>query len=133
MFTNRKARIEDISNINANRFLTEFDKQSLIDAWGLYKAETLLKGEEIIAVAVFREFHKGFFTAGTIIKENINFTELKNVRKFIRHIISNHNANYVYSEGVTCPVRDRFHEFLGFEIEKDLETFKKWKFKGLLY
>lgn len=133
MFTNRKTRIEDISNINANRFLTENDKQILIDAWGLYKAETLLNGDEIIAIATFREFHPRFYLSGFIVKDNATISELKTIKAFVRHVISNHNADYVYSEGATCLVRDRFHEFLGFEIEKDLETFKKWKFKGLLY
>jgi ATP-dependent RNA circularization protein (DNA/RNA ligase family) len=133
MFTNRKTRIEDIANIKANKFLKEEEKTILVDAWGFYKAETLLNNDEIVAIATFREFHPRLYNSGIIIKDNITITELKKVKAFVKYVISSHNADYVYSEGATCPVRDRFHEFLGFEIEKDLDTFKKWKFKGLLY
>lgn len=133
MFTNRKTLPSDYVQIKANKFLDEDTKKLMIKAWGTYKAETLLKGEEIIAIAVFNQFHPRLFTSGIVIKENVSITELKKIKQFIKHVISNHNADYVYSECVTCPVRDRFHEFLGFEVEKDLDTFKKWKFKGLLY
>lgn len=133
MYTNRKTRIEDISNINANKFFKDIERETLINAWGYYKAETLFKGDEIIAIATFREFHPRLYHSGIIIKQDVTIDELKHVKAFVKHVISNQNADYVYSECVTCSVRDRFHEFLGFEVEKDLETFKKWKFKGLLY
>lgn len=133
MFTNRKIRVEDFENIKANKYFKENEKELLINAYGYYKAETLLKGDEIIAIATFREFHPRLYSSGFIVKENVSVSELKVIKAFVKHVISNQNADYVYSECVTCPVRDRFHEFLGFEVEKDLETFKKWKFKGLLY
>lgn len=133
MFTNRKTRVEDFENIKANKYLSQNDKQLMINAFGTYKAETLLKGDEIVCIVAYNEFHPRFYSSGIILKNNVTFTELKMVKAFIKHVISNQNADYVYSEGSTCSIRDRFHEFLGFEIEKDLETFKKWKFKGLVY
>lgn len=133
MFINRKTKVEDFVKINANKFFKETEKEILINAFGYYKAETLLKNEEIIAIATYREFHPRLYHSGIIIKENVSYTELKKIKEFIKHIIFEEKADYVYSECVTCEVRDRFHEFLGFEVEKDLETFKKWKFKGLKY
>lgn len=133
MYKNRRTRIEDFDNIKANKFMSDSDKQILIDAWGYYKAETLLKDDEVIAIATFREFHPRLYVSGFVVKENVSISDLKVIKAFAKHVISNQNADYVYSECVTCEIRDRFHEFLGFEVEKDLDTFKKWKFKGLLY
>ncbi len=133
MYKIRKTLPSDLIGINANQYLDESTRSLMINAWGHYKAETLLKDDEIISIATFNEFHPRLFVSGIVIKENITISELKEVKKFIKHVIAKQNADYVYSECVTCPVRDRFHKFLGFEVEKDLDTFKKWKFKGLLY
>lgn len=133
MYKRRETLPSDFIMIKANQFLSEEDKKLVINCWGCYKAETLLKDDEIIAIATFSEFHEKLYRAGIVIKKDVSIVDLKEIKKFITQVIADNKADYVYSECVTCKTRDRFHEFLGFEIEKDLANFKKWKFKNLKY
>ena len=133
MYQRRETLPSDFLMIKANKFLSKEDKSLVINCWGLYQAETLLKGQEIIAIATFSEFHTKLYRSGIVIKQDVSITDLKEIKKFITQVIIDNKADYVYSECVTCKVRDRFHKFLGFEIEKDLESFKKWKFRNLKY
>lgn len=132
MFLKRKSTKEDIFNIQANKWLL-IEKKFIVDNFDKVKMETLLKGQEIIAIAIFYEFYPRLFTSGFILKDKPSFSELKEVKKFAKEIIKENNADYVYSECEVCAVRDRFHRFLGFEVEKNLGNFNKWKFRNLKY
>ncbi len=133
MYATRKASSEDLLNIQANQFLDELTKLILLSSWGMLEAQTLLKGKEIIAIAIFKEFHPTLYSSGIVIKNNVSLSDLKQIKKFITKIIKDKNAQYVHSECVVCSIRDRFHKFLNFEVEKDLGSYKKWKYKGLVY
>lgn len=132
MFKTKNSTAQDILNIDVNQYMN-LEKEYIIKCMDSIKLETLLNGDEVVAVILFKEFHPRFFVAGTLIKKDIKISELIELKKTVKNLIIKYNCDYVYSECVTCPVRDRFHEFLGFEVERDMDTFKKWKFKGLLY
>ena len=133
MFITRQSTSEDLINIKSNHFFDEQSKIILLSSWQMLEAQTLLNGDEIVAIALFREFHPDLYSSGIVIKNNVSLSELKRIKKFITQIIKDKQAKYVNSECVVCPIRDRFHEFLNFEIEKDLGSYRKWKFKGLVY
>lgn len=124
---------EDVYKIEANEY---FDIPSDLVIQGLnspiMKAWTFINGVRVAAIILASEFYKDFYSIGIIVCKDIRFSELKYIKKSIKEIIDFYGAKYVYSEGETHPVKDRFHEFMGFELEKDLlGKFKKWKYKGL--
>ena len=132
MYFYQQTKKEDIYNIKANKWL-DINKELIAQCVDITGMQTLFNDDEIVAIALYNEFHPRLYSAGFILKENPTIKDLKKVKLFVESIKDKLNADYIYSECVKCPVRDRFHKFVGFEVEKDLGTYKKWKFKNLKY
>ena len=125
---------EDFDNIIPNEHFIgitiEHAKQIMdmptIQKWSVFS-------DRLFAIIIANEFCKDMYAIGLIVCKGVQISELKYLRQVTRELVEFRQAKYVYSEGETNKVRDRFHEFMGFEIELDLDTFKKWKLKGLEY
>jgi hypothetical protein len=130
----RMTVMDDIEQIEPNEYFDTASKDFIIQGFTILptlKAWTVLNGAKIVAIILANEFYKDFYSIGIIVCNGIKFSELKFIKKTIKELVDINGAKYVYSEGETHPVKDRFHEFMGFELEKDLlGKFKKWKLKG---
>ena len=129
----RRTVLEDIQLIKPNKYFT-ITKDFVLQGFSMLptlKAWTILNDEKIAAIILANEFYKDYYSIGLIVCEDVKFSYLKFLKKIIREIVDFEGAKYVYSEGETHPIKDKFHELMGFEIEKDLQgKFKKWKLRG---
>lgn len=123
---------DDVLLIQANQYVNA-PADLIIKSLSLPQMQswTILNNLKRVAVILASTMYKDFYNVGIIVCKDITMSELKYVKRAVKEIIYFNNAGYVCSEGETHPVKDRFHRFMGFEIETDLGVFKKWKYKGL--
>lgn len=121
---------EDVQLIDANEYLN-ISKELVIQGLSIptLKAWSFINNKKVIAIILANEFCKDFYSIGIIVCKDIKPSELKYIKRSVKEIVKFYGAKYVYSEGETHPVKDKFHQFMGFEIEKDLGIFKKWQYK----
>lgn len=134
MFHYRVATADDVINIKENQYLNttkDIVIQSLVHPQ--IKSWSVFNNFKVLAVILAQEFCTDFYKIGIIICEDIKVSELKYLKQVVREVIELYGAQYVYSEGETHTVKDKFHKLMGFEIERDLGIFKKWKYKGLRF
>ena len=134
MLHHRVTTADDVINIQPNQYFNttkDIVIQSL--AYSQIKSWSILNNFKVVAIILAQEFCKDFYKIGIIICKDIKISELKYIKQVVKEVIELYNAQYVYSENETHIVKDKFHELMGFELERDLGIFKKWKYKGLRY
>lgn len=124
----------DILTIKPNQYI-DAPKQFFIDCLNNpnNKLFSIIDNQRIVAIIVTSCFHKDFYRIGIVVSDDIKISELKYIKQVTKELIELYGVKFLCSEGETHKVKDKFHEIMGFEIERNYGTYKRWKFKGLEY
>lgn len=118
--------IEDIEEIRTNRYY-EDEKEVLKYSLGLQKVFTF-KDDKIRAIAMFFEFYPNCYKCGIILAKDLNPHFLKLLRAWMKEKIKEHNCKRLETEGYCDKTLERFHKFLGFRKEVEINNggYVKW-------
>lgn len=112
----RKFRESDLASIETNEFSCFDGMGSVFNIDGSVKV-TVEDGDEIICILVAIEYSeskwKGFLLAST----KMGATHGGIVKEVVKEFFTTHNVSRLETESVDCEKLNRWHEFLGFELE----------------
>lgn len=126
----RKSIKDDIDNIIPNEFFN-LDREYVKYSIGIQPCYTLEKDGEVMILMPFFEFFKDCYKAGLIISKNIDLPSIRFFKKWLRKEYTKIGAIRLETEGLSNPVLERWHNFLGLEKEVVISDGKyiKWRYK----
>ena len=117
---------EDIDAIQSNQYYK--DAKELLKQSLPYQEVFTFKDKQIRAIAMFFEFYPSCYKCGIILAKDINPHFLRFFRAWMKYKIKEHNCIRLETEGYSDKTLERFHRFLGFKKEVEINNggYIKW-------
>lgn len=112
----RKFHKSDLNNIKCNQFsTTEGDAEDILHAD--YYKNTLVDGADVLCIIAFRRYWERNFIAFMMVSDDIRPVHARELKEYIRLAMIDFECERLQTSSIKCETLDRWHRFLGFELE----------------
>ena len=112
----REFRAADLDNIQENEYSNFESFKGLLGLEQLLKA-TLVEGEEVICIMAAIEYSDTKWKGFLLVSELMRARHGVFIKEVLEKFLTEHNVTRLETESVACKNIDRWHRFLGFELE----------------